>query len=94
MTLNVMYQEDLLIPHGQVHYLSLLPLLYPFHNMADILGIVELPTNCFQGGETNRFNLAGFQEGDVGHSDADSIRKFRYGHFAFCQHHIQVDNNH
>jgi hypothetical protein len=49
--------------------------------------------NCIEGRETNRFGLAGFQDGQILRRDVDGIRQIVQPHFPLRQHYVQIDDD-
>ncbi len=46
-----------------------------------------------QGGEPDRFCFAVFQDGDVGHGDADFVGELGDAHFSLRQHDVDVNDD-
>ncbi len=49
--------------------------------------------DCFQRRKADRSCLAVFQDGDIGHCDADFLGKFGDAHLPLCQHNVDIDDD-
>jgi hypothetical protein len=59
----------------------------------DVAGLaVEGLADCLQRREADRLGLAGFQDRQIGHRDADALRQFGDAHFSFGQHDVYIDD--
>ena len=54
---------------------------------------VQRPADGLQGGETHRFGVVVFQNGQIGQGEVHFLGQLTEAHFPLGHHHIQVDNN-
>lgn len=67
---------------------SLVPILYDIARLT-----LQSFTDRFESRKSNCFCFSIFQDGDIGHCNADLLRQFGDAHFSLCEHHIDVDDN-
>ncbi len=55
---------------------------------------MQFSTNSIEGVKADGLGSACFEYGEVSLGKADTFGQFIGAHFAFSQHHVQVNNNH
>jgi len=82
---------DVQVNNAGVGFTSVLLSRFVLQNISGLA--LQSFADCFECGEPDRFGLAVFEDGDIGHSDAHLVSKLGDAHLAPGKHDVDIDDN-